>query len=227
MPQVTQQALKERARALLLAMTERDRYIYALNRGSVAKVVEIFQAEAVPRVEQEASGAVLRFATESPRAHYVLFDSEALGVALLEGDQPGCVPTMAKILAATSFVPQSSLWGDALRIGTPEGLRALRILAHMAIGWDGDWTDLFLLYLASPDPIVRHDATLALVTAAMVSFEQESAIELLVEAKKRETFPKLAETMAEAEALLRRLGGEPVDLAGLEAARGDTNSAAD
>ena len=90
----------------------------------------------------------------------------------LQGDQPGCVPTMAKILEKTPFVPQSKLWGDALNIGTPEAQRALKILAHMAIGWDGDWTDLFLLHPASPDPIVRHDATLALTTAAMVSFEQ-------------------------------------------------------
>jgi hypothetical protein len=122
---------------------------------------------------------------------------------------------MAKILEATGFVPQSKLWGDALNIGTPEAQRALKILAHMAIGWDADWTDLFLLHLASPDPVVRHDATLALTTAAMVSFEQAEAIELLVEARKRETYPKLAETMAEAEQVLRKLEGEPVELSGL------------
>lgn len=215
MPQVTQQALKERARSLLEAMTERDRYLYALDRAAVPKVIAIFDELAIPRVEEAAGGKVMRFMSESPKAHFVLFDNEALGVALLQGEEPGCVPAMAKILDATGFVPQSKLWGDALNIGTPEAQRALKILAHMAIGWDADWTDLFLLHLASPDPIVRHDATLALTTAAMVSFEQEAAIELLVEARKRESFPKLAETMAEAEKVLRRLGGAPVDLAAI------------
>lgn len=213
MPRVTQQALTERARSLLLAMTEHDRYLYALERDAVPKVIAILDELGIPRVEEAAGGKVVRFASESPKAHFVLFDNEALGVALLQGEEPGCVPTMAKILEATGFVPQSKLWGDALNIGTPEAQRALKILAHMAIGWDADWTDLFLLHLASPDPVVRHDATLALTTAAMVSFEQEAAIELLGEARRRETYPKLAETMAEAEKVLRRLGGEPVDLA--------------
>jgi hypothetical protein len=221
MPEVTQQALKDRARSLLEAMTERERYMYALDRDSLPTVKALMAELDIPQVEDAAGGSVVRFATESPRAHFVLYDNEELGVLLLQGDQSGCVPTMAKILEATGFVPQSKLWEDALNIGAPEAQRALKILAHMAIGWDPDWTDLFLLHLASPDPIVRHDATLALTTAAMVSFEQEAAIELLVEAKSRETFPKLAATMAEAEKLLRKLGGEPVDLAAMNEGRQD------
>lgn len=215
MPEVTQQALKDRARTLLEAMTEHNRYLYALDRNSLADVLAVMKELNIPQVEEAAAGKVVRFATNSPKAHFVLFDHAELGVLLLQGDQPDCVPTMAKILEKTGFVPQSKLWGDALDIGTPEAQRALKILAHMAVGWDPDWSDLFLLHLASPDPIVRHDATLALTTAAMVSFEQRGAIELMVEARSRETFPKLAATMAEAEALLRKLEGEPVDLAQL------------
>ena len=216
--EVTEQALKDRARTLLVAMTERDRYMYALDRDSLPKVKAVMEELGVPEIDDAAGGAVLRYMTDTPRADFVVFDNEALGVLFLQGDQAGCVPVMAKILEATGFVPQSKLWGEAIDIGTPEAQRALKILAHMAIGWDEDWTDLFLLHLASPDPIVRHDATLALTTAAMVSFEQQAAIELLAEAQKREKFPKLKDTMAEAEAVLRKLGGEAMDLVDLSGA---------
>ncbi len=212
MTTVTEQALKDRARSLLMAMTERDRYMYALQRDSLPQIVALMRDLDIPQVDDAAGGSVLRFASEAPRAHFVVFDNIDLNVLLLQGDQEGCVPTMGKILEATGFVPQSKLWGDALNIGTPEATRALKILAHMAIGWDADWTDLFLLHLASPDPIARHDATLSLITAAMVCFEQDAAIELLVEAQSRETFPKLAATMAEGEALLRKLDGQAVEL---------------
>jgi hypothetical protein len=66
------------------------------------------------------------------------------------------------------------------------------------VAWDGDWADLFLLHLASPDPIVRHDAVTALTVAAMVARDRGPAPELLAEAAKRETYPKLKDQIEEA-----------------------------
>ncbi len=68
----------------------------------------------------------------------------------------------------------------------------------MVVAWDGDWADLFLLHLASPDPIVRHDAVTAITIAAMVARDRGPAPELLAEAAKRESYPKLKETIDEA-----------------------------
>ena len=68
----------------------------------------------------------------------------------------------------------------------------------MVVAWDEDWSDLFLLHLASPDPVVRHDATLALTVAVMVARDAGPAPALLEEAIRREKFPKLKETMREA-----------------------------
>jgi len=51
----------------------------------------------------------------------------------------------------------------------PEATKALRTLAHMVVAWDEGLGDLFLLHLAAPDPVVRHDATVALTVAVMVA----------------------------------------------------------
>jgi hypothetical protein len=68
----------------------------------------------------------------------------------------------------------------------------------MVVAWDGDWGDLFLLHLASPDPVVRHDAVTAITVAAMVARDAGPAPELLAEAGRRESYPKLKETIDEA-----------------------------
>jgi hypothetical protein len=213
MRKLTDEALKARARAMLVAMTEEGRWVYAIEPVQRERIVEMLTADGAAPVEEEAAGAVRRFEHASPDAQFVVFDHADLGVVLVEGHGEGAVPSLARILDVTGFVPQSHLWRTALDVGDPGAGRALKILAHMAIGWDGDWTDLFLLHLASPDPIARHEATLALLTATLVSRETAPALELLGEAQRRETFPKLQETMRETEALVRAWGGEAIDLA--------------
>ena len=81
----------------------------------------------------------------------------------------------------------------------------------MVVAWDEDWGDLFLLHLAAPDPVVRHDATVALTVAVMVARDAGPAPALLEEAIRREKFPKLKETMTEALNLVRGLTGAPVE----------------
>ena len=82
----------------------------------------------------------------------------------------------------------------------------------MVVAWDEDWSDLFLLHLAAPDPMVRHDAVLALTTAVMVAGDAGPAPALLDEAIKREKFPKLKDTMAEALNVIRGVTGAPMEI---------------
>ena len=93
-----------------------------------------------------------------------------------------------------------------------EAGKALRTLAHMVVAWDEDWSDLFLLHLAAPDPVARHEATLALTVAVMVAHDAGPAPALLEEAIKREKFPKLKDTMSEALNVVRGVTGGPVEL---------------
>jgi hypothetical protein len=211
MAQVTQSALKERARTLLVAMTERSRWVYALSEPSdFAAAKAILEAAGIASAGVEANGKVLKY--EQDRAAFVLFDaSDDLGAVMLTGIGDAAVPVMHKILEATRFIPQSLLWEQALDISESHATPALKLLAHMAVGWDEDWSDLFLLHLASPDAIVRHDTTLALTMAAMVAGEADAAMQLLEEARKRESFPKLAETMDDALRTLGAFRGDPVD----------------
>lgn len=213
MPNVTEVALKERARALLVGMTERSRWVYALPRDGFATAREVLEAEGMQRVAEEADGHVLRYASEAaPEAAFVVFDSAELDVALIEAEGDAAVPCMQKLLELTGFFPQSKLWGDALDIGGPRSTTSLKILAHMAVAWDEDWTDLFLLHLASPDAVVRREALSATTLAAMVAREAGPAIELLEEAKRREKFPKLAATIDEGLVVLRALDGQPLPI---------------
>jgi hypothetical protein len=213
--------LKEKARAMVLAMQERARWIYALPGGSFVAARTILEDGGAVRVDEADQGKVLKYETlesetNDEQGRFVLFDQAALDVVLLQAEGGAVVPLTAKVLEATGFVPQSRLWGEALAVGPPEAGRALRILAHMAVAWDDDWTDVFLLHLASPDPIARHAAALALTVAAMVAGTVAPAMELLAEARRRETFPRLCETLDEAARILGAFDGRPLDLGALE-----------
>lgn len=233
MPRPTQTALKGRARALLAAMTERARWIYAVPRDEGAKVQPILEAAGLVCEERDPAAGVARFAPRpSPpapsqgegvkegveaqgagvKASFVIFDSADLEVMLLEAAGDDAPPILAQVLDRTGFYAQSQLIGTALDVADPEASKSLRTLAHMVVGWDEDWSDLFLLHLAAPDPIVRHEAALALSVAAMVAHETGPAIALLEEARRRETFPKLKETIGEAIALLTASSGGPVEV---------------
>jgi hypothetical protein len=226
MPRPTETALKGRARALLAAMTERARWIYAVPRDEGEKVQPILEAAGLVCEERDPAAGVARFGVaprpsppapspsqgEGVKASFVIFDSSELEVMLLEAAGDDAPPILAKVLDRTGFYAQSQLIGTALDVRDPEASKSLRTLAHMVVGWDEDWSDLFLLHLAAPDPIVRHEAALALSVAAMVARETGPAIAPLEEARRRETFPKLKETIGEAIALLTASSGGPVEV---------------
>ncbi|MSP24403.1 MAG: hypothetical protein EXR75_04420 [Myxococcales bacterium] len=208
-------ALKKRARAMLLAMTEREHWIYALVRdeGTFDKALLVLQHAGVPRAESAAGGSVVRFGTEESGASFVVYDAAPLGVVLLEGSGAGAPEALGKVLEATGFLPQSELWRRALDVGDAAfASRAVRTLAHMMVAWDADFHDLFILHLASPDAIARHEATVAITLASLVARDAEPGLELLEEGLEREPFPKLCETMREAMEVLRAYAGKPVDL---------------
>ena len=230
MPRPTETALKGRARGLLAAMTERARWIYAVPREDRENVPPILEAAGLVCEERDAGAGVARFGVRRPsasvdptgagqgssgapvQASFVVFDSPELEVMFIEASGEGAPPILAAVLDRTGFYAQSQLLRTALDVRDPEASKALRTLAHMVVGWDEDWSDLFLLHLASPDPIARHEAVAALSVAALVAREAAPAIGLLEEARRREKFPKLNETLGEAITLLSMSSGKPVEV---------------
>jgi hypothetical protein len=212
-PAPTETALKTRARTLLEAMTERERWVYAvpLADGTVSARA-ILEAAGMAVEEEDAGAGVARLADATGSTRIVLFDSAPLDVTLIEASGAGAPPLLAAVLEQTGFYAQSRLISTALDVHDPECVKALRTLAHMVVAWDEDWSDLFLLHLASPDAVVRHDAVASLSIAAMVARDAAPALHLLREARAREKFPKLAETMAEAITLIEASAGGAVAL---------------
>jgi len=220
---ISKSALVDRARQMLVAMSERSRFVYALAGAACFEQARaILEQTETLELAQEAHPSVQRYEDEGSNTAVVLFESAPLGVVLLEGHGDAVAPIIKRILDVTGFVAQSKLLAEALQITEVEAAqRALTILAHMCVSWDPDWLDLFLLHLASPDPVVRHNATISASIAAMVASDPEPARALLVEARKREKFPKLAETMSEA---MRLLSVEEGDLQHLQALRDANHS---
>ena len=192
MPLPTETALKGRARALLEAMTERARWMYAVPRdaGEAATARAILLEGGLQLDESDSAAQVTRLVNSGGTATFVLFDSAELEVLLIEATGSDAPELLGKVLERTGFYAQSQLLRTAIDVKDPEAPKALRTLAHMVVAWDEDWSDLFLLHLASPDPVVRHDAAMALTVATMVSREPGPALALLEEAQKREKFPK-------------------------------------
>jgi hypothetical protein len=213
MPRPTETALRGRARVLLEAMTERARWIYALPRAEgPAAVHAIALAKGLRCEETDAGAGAARYADEKETVSLVTLDSAELDVLLVEAAGPEAPSVLADILDRTGFYAQSTLLGTALDVKDDEAPKALRTLAHMVVAWDEDWSDVFLLHLASPDPVVRHDAVVALTVAVMVARDAGPAPELLDEAIRREKFPKLKETMSEALNVVRGVTGGPVEV---------------
>lgn len=213
MKSATETALKLRARTLLEAMTERERWVYALPREAADGQARAFLQERGLSVEEEdAAAGVVRLLDAKDKARFVLFSSAALEVTMVEASGPEAPELLGELLEKTGFYAQSQLLATALDVRDPECVKALRTLAHMVVAWDEDWTDLFLLHLASPDAVVRHEAVTSTSVAAMVARDPEPARRLLEEALSREKFPKLRETIEEAIALVSAMGGGPVQL---------------
>ena len=192
-------ALKARARTLLEQMTDRSRWIYALPPSETrTHLATTFAEQGFAVREVDAAGKVTKWGRGGDDASFTVLERDDLEVTLVEAQGASAASALGVLLKKTGFFAQSALLESAFDVATEDARKALLTLAHMVVAWDDDWSDLFLLHLASPDPIVRHDAVTAITIAAMVARDKGPAPELLAEAAKRETYPKLKDTIDEA-----------------------------
>ena len=199
-------ALKDRARTLVERMTNRGRFVYAVPRGDArAHLAQVFTEHRFVLRETEDAGRVAKWSNAENTASFTVLERVDLDVTFIQGDGGDAVAPLGAVLDKTGFFAQSALLESAFDIGSEDARKALLTLAHMVVAWDADWADLFLLHLAAPDPVVRHDAVTALTIAAMVARDRGPAPELLAEAAKRETYPKLKETIDDARRLVAAL----------------------
>ena len=191
-------------------MTNRGRFVYAVpceeGRAHLAKTLT---EQGFALRETEDAGRVSKWGKAGNTASFVLLERVDLDVTFVQADGGEAIGALAAILDKTGFFAQSALLDSAFDVGTDDARKALLTLAHMVVAWDADWADLFLLHLASPDPVVRHDAVTALTVAAMVARDRGPAPELLAEAAKRETYPKLKETIDDASRVIAALATMP------------------
>jgi hypothetical protein len=199
-------ALKDRARTLVERMTARGRFVYAVPRDEAQRhLANVLTAQGFALRETDDGGRVAKWGNLGDSATFVVLERVDLDVTFIQGDGGNAVQPLAAILDKTGFFAQSTLLESAFDVGTEDAKKALLTLSHMVVAWDADWADLFLLHLAAPDPVVRHDAVTALTVAAMVARDPGPAPELLAEAAKRETFPKLKETIDDARRVIAAL----------------------
>jgi hypothetical protein len=213
-------ALRARARTLVEQMSERARWIYALPLDTGAKHLAPTLAAhgfalrsddgAGHPLEQsdgraEGKAAANRWTNAGETAAFVVLARDDLEVLLVEAQGADAAAPLGALLAKAGFFAQSALLASAFDVATEDARKAMLTLAHMVVAWDDDWADLFLLQLASPDPIVRRDAVTALAIAALVARDKGPSAELLAGAAKRETFPQLKEAIAEARALVEAI----------------------
>lgn len=201
--------LKGRARELVHRMHDVERWAYAIDASvPIATLVRAIEDAGYRIAEEDVAAKVARYEVQgSPLDSLVTLERPDLGVVLVQAFGPTTPDRLGPMLERTGFVPQSRLLGEAYAVGGSRSSQALMALAHMVVLWDGDWADLFLLHLASPDPVARHEAALATVIAALSARQTEPARALLSEALERESFPKLRETLAQAVVAVERLDG--------------------
>jgi hypothetical protein len=196
--------LLARARELVHRMHDVERWAYAIDAAIPSGTWKAAILEQGYRMaEEDAPAKVVRYEAEaSPEASVadtlVTLERPDLGVVLFQAFGPTTVDRLGPVLERTGFVAQSRLLTRAYAVGEPDASKALVTLAHMVVAWDEDWGDLFLLHLASPDPVARHEAVLATVIAAFSAHQTEAPRALLEQARARETFPKLRDTLNEA-----------------------------
>ena len=205
--------LQARAKTLVERMVEVGRIVYAvpanIDRAKVEGAIKLaglkLREVAAPPLMDLADPAlkdgacdVTRWTDESGDDELVLLERPDLGVHIFEVRGPRAFDRARAVLDRVPFVPQSKLLREAIDVASPDAPKALLVLAHQCVQWDDDWGDLFLLHLASPDPLARHNAVSCTFLAAMVSGARAPAVELLREAARREKFPKLKETIEDA-----------------------------
>jgi len=187
-------------------MTDRGRFVYALPCEEARKhLPKVLTEQGFLLRETEDAGRVAKWTNAPETASFAVLERPDLDVTFLQGDGGDAVAPLGAVLKETGFFAQSTLLESAFDVGTEDARKALLTLAHMVVAWDADWSDLFLLHLASPDPIVRNDAVTALTVATMVARDRGPALELLGEAARRETYPKLKETIDDAQRVIAAL----------------------
>lgn len=188
----TETALKSRARALLEAMTARQRWIYAVPRDDgPAAVRAVALADGLRATNDDAT----TFANEKGTATIATRDAAELEVLLVEAAGEDAPEILAKILDQAGFYAQSTLLGTAFDVHDEEAPSALGTLAYMVVAWDEPWKELFALHLGASDPVVRREAAAALAIAAETARAQGPAPALLDEAIAREKVPEISEAM--------------------------------
>jgi hypothetical protein len=187
-------------------MSNRGRFVYAVPREEARKhLAKVLADSGFVLRETDDAGRVSKWSNAEETSSFLVLERDDLDVTFIQGDGSDAVAPLGAILDKTGFFAQSTLLESAFDVGTDDARKALLTLAHMVVAWDADWADLFLLHLAAPDPVVRHDAVTALTVAAMVARDRGPAAELLAEAAKRETYPKLRETIDDARRLVAAL----------------------
>jgi hypothetical protein len=187
-------------------MTDAGRWIYALPpREATKHLTRTFTSHGFAVRETDEGAKVSKWSNAADTASFVVLERDDLEVTLVEAQGGDAVAPLAMLLKETGFFAQSALLSSAFEVATEDARKALLTLAHMVVAWDDDWADLFLLHLAAPDPVVRHDAVTALSVAAMVARDKGPSPELLAEAARRETYPKLKETIEEARKLVEAI----------------------
>jgi hypothetical protein len=180
-------------------MNDRERWIYALPPADARRhLAKTFADHGFSVREADAAGKVTKWGRNGGGASFTVLERDDLDITLVEAQGVDAAAALGALLKKTGFFAQSALLESAFDVATEDARKALLTLAHMVVAWDSDWADLFLLHLASPDPTVRHDAVTAITIAAMVARDSGPAPELLAEAAKRESYPKLKETIDEA-----------------------------
>jgi hypothetical protein len=195
----TETALRSRARALLEAMTDRGRWIYAVPRDDgPAAVREVALAAGFTAPAADAPAA--RY--EKGAAALVARDAADLDVLLVEATGEEAAALLGPILDKAGFYAQSTLLGTAFDVLDEEAPTALQTLAFMVVTWDADWRELFAGHLAAEDPVVRREAGTALTIAAATAGDPGPAAALLDEALGREPDAEVAAALTAARAAL-------------------------
>lgn len=191
-------ALKARARALVEAMTARERWVYPVPPEDVRAKARAALEPLGFAPGTDASGGDRH---EKPGAIVVVTEAPDLDVAFVEGAGPEAPEALAAVLDATGFFAQTTLLRAAHEVDAPEAPRALRTLAPMCAAWDARWEELFALHLGAADEVVRAEAARALAVAGRAA-GPEPARALLAKALERESAPDAADAMRAALAAL-------------------------
>lgn len=183
-------ALKNRARLLLEAMSERGRWVYAIPQDATEVIHEIALAEGLTPAEDG------KFRSNDGAELHLLHDPE-LEVLLLIAEAPGVVTVMSKILERVGFFAQSQLLAVAYDTDDEEAPTALRTLAHMLATWGEPWKDLFDLHLNATAPAVRSHAIQSLQVASSIC--PEVPVDLLLQYRlEQEISPEIQEVLQQA-----------------------------